>query len=122
MGKETREIKPKTRERREVKHTKSICKIEVIDLTCDNEQLSVLKEQIPSHEIENAINCPITLDVMKEPVIIQDGHTYEKTAILQHFQRHGYTSPITRQPVKKNFMILNRVVKNLIQQLKRRKT
>lgn len=118
MGKQTTEIKPKPREKREVKHTKSTCKIEVIDLTCDNKQLPVFKKQIPSHEIENAINCPITLDVMKEPVIIQDGHTYEKTAILQHFRRHGYTSPITRQPVKKTFMIINRVVKNLIQQVK----
>lgn len=44
--------------------------------------------------------CPITLDYMKEPVIAQDGHIYEKSAIENWFENHDH-SPITRQKIDK---------------------
>ena len=33
--------------------------------------------------IRDSITCPITSDIMKDPVQGNDGHTYERAAILQ---------------------------------------
>lgn len=42
--------------------------------------------------------CPITREVMRDPVVAADHHTYEKTAITNWFQR-SRTSPMTNGPV-----------------------
>jgi len=57
--------------------------------------------------------CPITQDVMEDPVIAEDGHTYERTAIVTWVEKHG-TSPITTDPINKNILITNRVLKSQI--------
>jgi hypothetical protein len=46
----------------------------------------------------NELCCPITLDVMTDPVIMPDGQTYERAAITRALQVNG-NSPITRQPM-----------------------
>ncbi len=45
-------------------------------------------------ENEEAPICPITHDVMKEPVVASDGHTYERTAI-ELWLKNNNTSPMT---------------------------
>jgi hypothetical protein len=55
------------------------------------------KSQKERHgHIPDFLLCRITDDFMQEPVIIQSGFTYEKKAIIQHFQINGCTDPITR--------------------------
>jgi hypothetical protein len=39
--------------------------------------------------------CPITTELMDDPVVAMDGHTYERKAIATWFQMHN-TSPLTR--------------------------
>jgi hypothetical protein len=39
--------------------------------------------------------CPITTEIMDDPVFAMDGHTYEREAIATWFQMHD-TSPLTR--------------------------
>ena len=45
--------------------------------------------------------CPISLDIMRDPVLCEDGHTYERSAILQWLTTNpsNPTSPTTRQPI-----------------------
>ena len=43
--------------------------------------------------------CPITCDIFNDPVIASDGHTYERTAILEWIRQAG-TSPLTRAPLQ----------------------
>ena len=43
--------------------------------------------------------CPITLERIVNPVVISDGHTYERDAIMRHFASSGFVSPLTRQHV-----------------------
>merc|ERR1712146_368871 len=43
--------------------------------------------------------CPITHEIMKNPVIAEDGFTYERKAIEEHFNRSGGKSPMTRQEI-----------------------
>ena len=45
--------------------------------------------------MENQLKCPITLEAMRDPVKAADGHTYERSAIEQHFLLNGAKSPLT---------------------------
>jgi len=57
--------------------------------------------------------CPITQDVMKDPVIAADGHTYERTAIEHWFQEHQ-TSPMTNTTLPNKKLIPNWAVRKII--------
>eukprot|EP00759_Apiculatamorpha_spiralis_P041556 PhF_6_TR40182/c1_g1_i2/m.59591 len=57
--------------------------------------------------------CPITLMVMKDPVVASDGQTYERTAI-QQWLSESQTSPLTRQPMINGEMRSNNVIKEKI--------
>ena len=69
------------------------------------QQMSVIKENA---ELKKLIGkkktteppeyfiCPISTDVMEEPVIAMDGHTYDRTSIELWFQNHN-SSPMTRE-------------------------
>ena len=41
--------------------------------------------------------CPITRVMFRDPVmVVESGHTYERSAILSHFERNGPKDPLTR--------------------------
>lgn len=46
-------------------------------------------------EIPIEFLCPITHEIMLEPVICSDGFTYEKRAITEWFLAGKFTSPMT---------------------------
>ena len=54
---------------------------------------------------------------MDEPVIAKDGYTYEKKALLCALSSNP-TSPITREPMNKSDIILNRALKDSIESWK----
>ena len=60
----------------------------------ENNKMKTRGLKIPEHLI-----CPITDDLMEEPVIISSGFTYEKSEILKHFQTNGYFDPLNRSEV-----------------------
>ena len=49
--------------------------------------------------IPNEFLCPITLTIMKEPMFMPDGQTYEKEAIKKALEI-THVSPITKAPRK----------------------
>jgi hypothetical protein len=61
--------------------------------------------------------CPITQELLREPVIAEDGHTYEKEAI-QNWLSKNQTSPLTRKQISPTKLIPNLVLKQLIEQWK----
>jgi hypothetical protein len=65
--------------------------------------------------MSNPLICPITLQIMTEPVLAPDGYTYEKSAIESWLRRHG-TSPHTRFRMRISDLVVNRAVRDLIQQ------
>lgn len=84
--------------------------------------VQVQKESAPTvHQIleENGVKipdeyiCPITMQIMQEPVILADGHMYEKSAIQKWFQTKN-KSPLTNIVVD-NKMIPCHCLKSLIQ-------
>ncbi len=63
------------------------------ELKRTNEILNkALKER--QTKIPEAFVCPITQDMMQEPVVASDGHTYERTAI-ELWLKNNNTSPMT---------------------------
>ena len=64
--------------------------------------------------------CPITQELMKDPVVTSDGQTYERNAIQRWLQWH-ITSPITNNPLKNKELTPNTIVRGwcrkLIEQL-----
>ena len=55
------------------------------------------KSTINHHQpLPDVFFCPITMDLMTDPVIDKDGLTYERHAIMQWIQVKG-SSPITRE-------------------------
>ena len=56
--------------------------------------------------------CPITMEVMKNPVVAKDGHSYEGTEIKNWFSENN-TSPITNLVIEE-ILIPNHTLKKLI--------
>jgi uncharacterized protein YegL len=63
--------------------------------------------------------CPITFDLMTNPVIDLDGNTFEQSAIEEWLREHG-TSPITRRPMTINDLRPNRAIKEGLEEYQRR--
>ncbi|CAF3190198.1 unnamed protein product [Rotaria sp. Silwood2] len=66
--------------------------------------------------ILSTLKCPITLELFVDPVVANDGHTYERSAIIKWVKNHSRTSPITRQTINIDQLKPNRVVKQLVDQ------
>lgn len=65
-------------------------------------------------EIPNEWLCPITTEIMINPVIGRDGHTYEKEAIEKWLDNKN-SSPITKEVMYKDDLILNIALRKIIQ-------
>ena len=67
--------------------------------------------------IPESFKCPITKDVMKDPVVVADGHTYERTCIERWlFEKNKKTSPMTNQTLPNLSLTPNYNLKSQIQQ------
>ena len=58
--------------------------------------------------------CPITAEIMQDPVSTVDGHTYERAAI-ERWLRHRKSSPLTGAPLASATLIPNISLRKLIQ-------
>ena len=59
--------------------------------------------------------CPITHEVMQDPVVTADGQSYERSAIQQWFDMGHRTSPATNARLPHMTLTPNRILKSLIQ-------
>jgi hypothetical protein len=57
--------------------------------------------------------CPITQDVMEDPVVCADGHSYERAAITQWLLARD-TSPCTNALLLHKNVVPNHALRNLI--------
>jgi len=81
-----------------------------------------IPKNIPN-DIPKEFICPITNEIMKDPVILTDGHIYEKSAIKQWLENHN-TSPLTKIIVDKDILIpcfiLRAQIEEYIEKLEKR--
>jgi len=67
------------------------------------------------YHIEDEFKCPLTLEIMEDPVILSDGFTYERTAIEDWLKKNN-TSPMTNLPLDNLNLIPNIALRKLIQE------
>ncbi|XP_022766550.1 U-box domain-containing protein 15-like [Durio zibethinus] len=60
--------------------------------------------------------CPITLEIMRDPVIVASGQTFERESIQKWFDSNHRTCPKTRQTLAHLSLAPNYALKNLITQ------
>lgn len=82
---------------------------EQLSETSSPEALSSADGQFPLQ----AFVCPITQEVMLDPVTDRDGITYEKAAI-EAWLLTSHTSPVTRKPLTAEQLVPNRALKDAI--------
>ena len=73
------------------------------------ERLRISRDELPED-----LCCPITCELMKDPVITADGTTFERCAIKEWFETGARTSPTTNEPLENLTLIPNHVCKRLI--------
>lgn len=80
------------------------------------EQLGPLEEvQATIPVTPNQFKCPISLDVMEDPVVAADGHTYERAQILQWMSsRENPISPMTGAPLDHQNLTSNHTLRSII--------
>ncbi len=79
--------------------------------------MSVLEKKEMANSLETTLLCPISLQLFEDPVLAEDGHTYERAAITEWIHRNG-TSPLTRQPLRIDALRSNIIIKKVVDDLR----
>ncbi|XP_057810975.1 U-box domain-containing protein 19-like [Salvia miltiorrhiza] len=58
--------------------------------------------------------CPITMEIMSEPVTLSTGHTYDRSSILKWFSSGNHTCPVTGEKLMSVDLVPNLALKHLI--------
>ncbi|KAF5734048.1 hypothetical protein HS088_TW16G00490 [Tripterygium wilfordii] len=66
---------------------------------------------IPSH-----FRCPISLDLMKDPVTLSSGITYDRESIEKWLESGNFTCPVTNQVLRSFDQIPNHTLRKMIQE------
>ena len=74
---------------------------------------------LPVHDIPTTCLCPILHRLMVDPVVLEDGHSYEKAAIEEWFSTGRTYSPMTNLPVASTTLRPNISLRNTIAELHR---
>jgi hypothetical protein len=105
-----------------------VCNVHEIAVTLDHAVETFANDLINSSEkmtensdacfesrkpIPRAYICPLTMDVMFDPVLDSEGNTYEREAIEAWLVGHR-TSPVSRQPLNSNMLIPNNALSDAI--------
>ncbi|XWS07613.1 hypothetical protein CRYUN_Cryun41cG0004100 [Craigia yunnanensis] len=72
--------------------------------------------QSMSSNIPDEFRCPISLDLMKDPVIVASGHTYDRNSIAQWINTGHRTCPKSGQRLIHMALIPNYSLKSLVHQ------
>lgn len=67
-------------------------------------------------QVSELLCCPITHEVLHDPVVAADGITYERQAITDWLISHD-TSPMTNMPLANLELHPNNLVRTLIEEL-----
>jgi len=69
---------------------------------------------------DSSVQCPITMDVMRDPVTAADGRNYEQAAIEAHIATGRATSPMTNAPLPSLALVPNRQQQRRCQEFERK--
>lgn len=76
------------------------------------------REMLASNPVYRNLCCPISLELMRDPVVCTDGHTYERVSIVRCFQSQGQPrSPQTNAELESNTLVPNHALRGQINSL-----
>jgi hypothetical protein len=67
-----------------------------------------------NQDIPEEFLCPITQELMINPLMSRTGINYEKSAIMEWISKHNNTCPMTRQPLRAKDLVHNRNLQSKI--------
>jgi serine/threonine protein kinase len=70
--------------------------------------------------IPESLLCPIGYNLMMDPVVCSDGHSYDRIAIEEWLQSHN-TSPLTNEPLLHKNLIPNHTLRKIIDEFNQKK-
>lgn len=82
--------------------------------SCTGQVTSV--KSLKNGAIPDDFRCPISLELMKDPVIVSTGQTYERSCIVKWLEAGHRTCPKTQQSLTSTTLIPNYVLRSLIAQ------
>ncbi len=65
--------------------------------------------------LSDSFQCPLTMEVMRDPVMTTDGQTYERMEIERWFALGNRTSPLTGAELPCTLLFPNIALRNAIQ-------
>ena len=78
-------------------------------------QLVLKPSRLRGMKVRDEFLCPITYELLREPMVAKDGHTYEKAAI-EKWLKSNRTSPRSGEPLEDG-IVININLKKLIQDM-----
>jgi interleukin-1 receptor-associated kinase 4 len=94
---------------------------ELVELIPELEEVRRGTESLPVENLDrlgslDSFQCPMTMEVMTDPVITADGQTYERMEIESWFARGNRTSPLTGAELPSTNLTPNIALRNAIQE------
>lgn len=77
-------------------------------------KIEALKAEQSGSETPDEFLCPITRELMKDPVIAADGYSYERKSMESWIRGKNKTSPMTNLPLQTTLLTPNRSLKMAI--------
>ncbi|XP_065818590.1 WD repeat, SAM and U-box domain-containing protein 1-like isoform X1 [Labrus bergylta] len=81
-------------------------------------KIEALKAEQSGSEAPDEFLCPITRELMRDPVIASDGYSYERESIESWVRGRNKTSPMTNLPLQTSLLTPNRSLKMAISRWK----
>jgi len=85
------------------------------ELTAHQEELRRLKGLIAQCGVNDALLCPLSLEIYEDPVMAADGFSYERREIENWFARGKRTSPKTNEELPHVMLVPNRDLRAMCQ-------
>lgn len=88
-------------------------------IVCDEEKKTRLKQSVSLLRafdgIPNEFLCPISMEIMTDPVVMTDGHTYERANITEWLCAGNCRSPFTNTTLSTKSIVSNHNLRNIIE-------
>ena len=94
---------------------------ELVELIPELEEVRRGTESLPVENLDrldslDSFQCPLTMEVMTDPVITADGQTYERTEIEKWFALGNRTSPLTGEELPSTNLLPNIALRTVIRE------
>ncbi|KAF8016595.1 hypothetical protein BT93_H1959 [Corymbia citriodora subsp. variegata] len=88
---------------------------EVVDVECNRQSNEEHAIKVLDHINPDDLRCPISLELMVDPVTTVTGHTYDRASIVKWFRAGNFTCPKTGEVLASTEVVPNAAIRRLIE-------